>query len=68
MFISTSASHFVYCFISSVFREEKKVNIEKSNGPMIPDVVLDDVVIHFRCENTMGVEGRTDYGMIKFTD
>ena len=36
--------------------------------PMVPDVVLDDVVIHFRCGDIMGGGGRTDYGMIKFTE
>ncbi|CAJ1967144.1 unnamed protein product [Cylindrotheca closterium] len=36
--------------------------------PMVPDVVLDDVVIHFRCGDIMGGGGRGDYGMIKFTE
>jgi hypothetical protein len=36
--------------------------------PLIPNVVLDDVVIHFRCGDIMGGGRRTDFGMIKFME
>eukprot|EP00980_Cylindrotheca_fusiformis_P017384 scaffold5395_cov126-Cylindrotheca_fusiformis.AAC.4 len=36
--------------------------------PLVPDVVLDDVAIHFRCGDVMGGARRSDFGMIKFTE
>jgi hypothetical protein len=36
--------------------------------PLIPDVTLDDAVIHFRCGDVMGGAKRNDFGMIKFSE
>lgn len=41
-------------------------DVPRDQAPLIPDVVLDDVVIHFRCGDVMGGASRNDFGMIKF--
>mmetsp|Transcript_10521 Transcript_10521/g.21648 ORF Transcript_10521/g.21648 Transcript_10521/m.21648 type:complete len:524 (-) Transcript_10521:136-1707(-) len=38
-----------------------------SQQPLLKNVTLDDVIIHFRCGDVMGGTGRMDYGMLKFT-
>ena len=41
-------------------------SIAPETPPLIPNVKLDDVVIHFRCGDVMGGARRHDFGMIKF--
>ncbi len=36
--------------------------------PLIPDVELDDVALHFRCGDVMGGARRNDFGMIRFNE
>jgi hypothetical protein len=36
--------------------------------PLIPDVVLDDVALHFRCGDVLGGAKRNDFGMIRFNE
>ena len=36
--------------------------------PLVTNVTLDDVAIHFRCGDVMGGARRSDFGMIKFTE
>jgi len=36
--------------------------------PLIPDIQLDDVVLHFRCGNVLGGANRNDFGMIRFNE
>jgi hypothetical protein len=43
-------------------------NIPTDQAPLIPNVTLDDVVIHFRCGDVMGGAKRDDFGMIKFSE
>ena len=35
---------------------------------LIPDVEVEDVVIHFRCGDVMGGVRRNDFGMISFSE
>ena len=51
-------------------RDEKRhhSSIPRDQTPLIPGVVLDDVVIHFRCGDVFGGATRNDFGMIKFTE
>ena len=37
-------------------------------APLIPDVVLDDVALHFRCGDVLGGSRRNDFGMIRFDE
>jgi len=36
--------------------------------PLIPDVQLDDVALHFRCGDVLGGANRYDFGMIRFNE
>jgi len=36
--------------------------------PLIPDVQLDDVALHFRCGDVLGGARRNDFGMIRFNE
>ena len=36
--------------------------------PLIPDVQLDDVALHFRCGDVLGGANRNDFGMIRFNE
>jgi hypothetical protein len=51
-------------------RDDKRQHpsIPRDQTPLIPGVVLDDVVIHFRCGDVFGGAHRNDFGMIKFTE
>jgi hypothetical protein len=51
-------------------RDDKRrhSSIPRDQTPLIPGVVLDDVVIHFRCGDVFGGAKRNDFGMIKFTE
>ncbi|CAJ1952240.1 unnamed protein product [Cylindrotheca closterium] len=42
--------------------------VPQEQAPLIPNVELDDAVIHFRCGDVMGGARRGDFGMIKFTE
>lgn len=44
------------------------VGVPVDQPPLIPNVVLDDVAIHFRCGDVMGGARRSDFGMIKFSE
>lgn len=44
------------------------VGSKENQNPLIPNVTLDDVVIHFRCGDVMGGARRNDFGMIKFNE
>mmetsp|Transcript_6936 Transcript_6936/g.19449 ORF Transcript_6936/g.19449 Transcript_6936/m.19449 type:complete len:684 (-) Transcript_6936:3357-5408(-) len=48
---------------SVVAQEEKDAN---NAQPILPNIILDDVVIHFRCGDIMSGMGRNDFGLIKF--
>ena len=43
-------------------------DVPEDQPPLIPDVELDDAVIHFRCGDVMGGAKRNDFGMIKFNE
>ena len=45
---------------------QHSMNIDQS--PLIPNITLDDVVIHFRCGDVMGGARRGDFGMIQFSE
>lgn len=47
-------------------RRHKDVPIDAE--PLIPDVQLDDVAIHFRCGDVLGGARRYDFGMIRFNE
>ncbi|KAL3938196.1 MAG: hypothetical protein SGBAC_006837 [Bacillariaceae sp.] len=51
-------------------RDETRVHPEvpRDQEPLIPNIELDDVVIHFRCGDVMGGARRGDFGMIKFSE
>ena len=36
--------------------------------PLIPDIQLDDVALHFRCGDVLGGARRNDFGMIRFNE
>ena len=42
--------------------------IDHGQAPLVPNVTLDDVVIHFRCGDVMGGARRGDFGMIQFSE
>lgn len=51
-------------------RDDKRQHpsIPRNQTPLISGVVLDEVVIHFRCGDVFGGAKRNDFGMIKFTE
>ena len=55
---------------SSVFplSSEDAAKYQSSHPPLISNVVLDDVVIHFRCGDVLGGANRYDFGMIAFSE
>mmetsp|Transcript_25462 Transcript_25462/g.70123 ORF Transcript_25462/g.70123 Transcript_25462/m.70123 type:complete len:539 (+) Transcript_25462:123-1739(+) len=51
-------------------RDEKRrhPDVPIDAAPMIPDVKLDDVALHFRCGDVLGGARRNDFGMIRFNE
>jgi hypothetical protein len=49
-------------------RQHASLPLLLDQPPIIRNVVLDDVAIHFRCGDVMGGVNRDDFGMIKFTE
>ena len=45
-----------------------KASSESASDPLIPNITLDDVALHFRCGDVMGGVRRGDFGMIKFNE
>ena len=43
-------------------------DVPVDQAPLIPDVEVEDVVIHFRCGDVMGGVRRNDFGMISFSE
>lgn len=43
-------------------------SISISQAPLVPNITLDDVAIHFRCGDVMGGARRGDFGMIHFSE
>jgi hypothetical protein len=43
-------------------------DVPVDQAPVIPNVTLDDVAIHFRCGDVMGGENRNDFGMIRYNE
>jgi hypothetical protein len=43
-------------------------SVDRVAEPLVPNVMLDDVAIHFRCGDVMGGARRGDFGMIKFSE
>ena len=48
--------------------EKKHPSIPVDQPPLVRDVDIEDVVIHYRCGDIMGVEKTRFFGMIKFTE
>jgi hypothetical protein len=42
--------------------------VPKNQRPMVTDVELDEVVIHFRCGDVLGGANRNDFGIIHFSE
>jgi hypothetical protein len=42
------------------------IDVPPDKPPLIPDVELDDVALHFRCGDVLGGAKRNDFGMIRF--
>jgi hypothetical protein len=42
--------------------------VPRNQPPLVSNVTLDDVVIHFRCGDVFGGVKRTDYGIIHFSE
>jgi hypothetical protein len=43
-------------------------DVPENVPPLIPDVVLDEVALHFRCGDVLGGVDRNDFGMIRFSE
>ena len=48
--------------------DAKTTNSKLTTLPLAPDVMLDEVAIHFRCGDVLGGFERNDYGLIKFDE
>ena len=46
--------------------KRKHIDVPTDQPPLIPDVELDDVALHFRCGDVLGGAKRNDFGMIRF--
>jgi len=50
-------------------RENKShPSVPLDQPPLVPDIEIEDVVIHLRCGDVLGGRRRTDYGMMKFSE